>query len=127
VLEFGLARLPAAAAQPVEFYIGVIGAVARQQFDVLDRQEQLCFGSIMQFETVMRRAADLDGLQSDKASDAVLHVNHEIAGCEARDLRDEIIELAARFARPYQAIAEDVLFADDGEFVGLETALHADN
>src|SRR5437016_2329962 len=86
--KFLLCCLPAAAAQPVQFDIGVIGAVARQQFDVLDRQEQLCFGSIMQFETVMRRAADLDGLQSDKASDAVLHVNHEIAGCEARDLRD---------------------------------------
>ena len=60
VLELGLARLPAAAAQPVQFDIGVVGAVARQQFDVFDRQEQLCFGGIMQFETVMRRAADLD-------------------------------------------------------------------
>ena len=80
VLELGLARLPAAAAQPIQFDIGVVGAVARQQFDVLDRQEQLSFGGIMQFETVMRRAADLDGLQSDKATDAVLDVNHEIAG-----------------------------------------------
>ena len=30
ILELGLARLPAAAAQPVQFDIGVIGAVARQ-------------------------------------------------------------------------------------------------
>ena len=60
VLELCLARLPAAAAQPVQFDIGVVGAVARQQFDVLDRQEQFCFGGIMQFEAVMRRAADLD-------------------------------------------------------------------
>ena len=127
VLELCLARLPAAAAQPVQFDIGVVGAVARQQFDVFDRQEQFCFGGIMQFETVMRRAADLDRLQSDEASDAVLDMDHEIAGREARDLGDEVIELAARFARPHQAVAEDVLLADDGEFVGLETALHADN
>ena len=75
----------------------------------------------------MRRAADLDRLQPDKASDAVLDMHHEIAGRKARDLRDEIVELAARFARPHQAVAENVLLGDDGEFVGLETALHADD
>ena len=80
VLELGLARLPAAAAEPVQFDIGVVGAVARQQFDVLDRQEQLCFGGIMQFEAVMRRAGDLDRLQADEAADAVLDMHHEIAG-----------------------------------------------
>ncbi len=127
VLELGLARLPAAAAQPIQFDIGVVGAVARQQFDVFDRQEQLCFGGIMQFEAVMRRAADLDRLQADKAPDAVLDMDHEIAGRKARDLGDEVIELAACLARPHQAVAEDVLLADDGEFVGLETAFHADD
>ena len=80
VLEFGLARLPAAAAEPVELDIGVVGAVARQQFDVLDRQEQLCLGGIVQLEAVMRRAADLQRLQADEAADAVLDMDHEIAG-----------------------------------------------
>jgi hypothetical protein len=37
--------------------MGVIGAVTRQQFDILDRQEQFCFGGIMQLEAIMRRAA----------------------------------------------------------------------
>ena len=127
VLELCLARLPAAAAQPVEFDIGVIGAVTRQQFDVFDRQEQFCFGGIMQFKTVMRRAADLDGLQSDKAPDAVLDMDDEIASRQTRDLGDEVVELAARLARPHQAVAQNVLLGDDGEFVGFETALHADH
>ena len=80
VLELGLARLPAAAAEPVELDIGVVGAVARQQFDILDRQKQFCVGGVMQLETIMRRAADLERLQPDKAADAVLDMHHEIAG-----------------------------------------------
>ena len=96
VLQLGLARLPAAAAKPVEFDMGVVGAVARQQFDILDRQEQLGLGGVMQFETVMRRAGDVERLQADEAADAMLDMDHEIAGGEAGDLRDEIVELAAR-------------------------------
>ena len=80
VLQLGLARLPAAAAEPVQFDIGVVGAVARQQFDILDRQEQLGLGGIMQFEAVMRRAGDFERLQADEAADAVLDMDHEIAG-----------------------------------------------
>ena len=80
VLQLCLARLPAAAAEPIEFDIGVVGAVARQQFDVLDRQEQFCFGGVMQFEAVMRRAGDFQRLQADEAADAVLDMHHEIAG-----------------------------------------------
>jgi hypothetical protein len=127
VLELGLACLPAAAAQPVQLDIGVVGAIARKQFDVLDRQEQFCFGGVMQLKAIMRRATHFDGLQADEASDAVLDMHDEIAGGKARDLGDEVVELAARLARPHQAVAENVLFADDGEFVGLKAAFHADN
>ncbi len=95
VLEFGLAGLPAAAAEPVQFDMGVVGAIARQQFDILDRQKQFCFGGIVQFKTIMRRAGDLKRLQADEAADAMLDMNHEVAGGQTRDLGDEIIELAA--------------------------------
>ena len=127
VLEFRLARLPAAAAQPVQFDIGVIGAVARQQFDILDRQKQLCLGGVVQFEAVMRRAGDLQRLQADEAADAVLDVDHEIARGEAGDFGNEIIQLAGRFARPHQPVAQNVLLADDGDSVGLEAGFHADD
>ena len=80
VLELGLARLPAAAAQPVELDIGVIGAVARQQFDILDREKQFGVGGVMQFETIMRRARDFERLQADEAADAVLDMDHDVAG-----------------------------------------------
>ena len=127
VLQLGLARLPAAATQSVEFDIGVVGAVARQQLDVFHRQEQLGFGGVMQLEAVMRRAADLDGLQADKSPDTVLDMHHEVAGRQTCYLGDEVVELAGGFARPHQAVAQDVLLADDGDIVGLKTAFHADH
>src|SRR5580692_7549931 len=118
-LELGFARLPAAAAQSIQFDIGAVGAVARQQFDVLDRQKQFCFGGITQFEAVMRRAGDVERLQSDETPDAMLDMYDEIAGGKTRHLGDEVIELAAGLAWPHQSIAENVLFGDDGDLVGL--------
>jgi hypothetical protein len=41
-------------------------AVARQQLDVLDRQEQLAIAGIFDFEAVMRRAGRLDGRSPTK-------------------------------------------------------------
>ena len=64
VLHPRLARLPGAAAEPVELDAGAFGAVARQQLDVLDRQEQLVAGGVMNFEAVVRRAGGLDGAQA---------------------------------------------------------------
>jgi hypothetical protein len=59
ILQFCLARLPAAAAEPIELDIGVIGAVARQQFDIFHGQKQFGVGGVMQFQAVMRRAGYL--------------------------------------------------------------------
>ena len=81
----------------------------------------------MQFQTIMWRARHLQRLQADETADAVLDMDHEIAGRKAGDFRNEIVELAAGFARAHQTVAEDVLFADDGEFVGLEAGLHAEH
>src|SRR5262249_39962861 len=65
-----LARLPGGTAKPVELGAGLFGAVARQEFDILDRQEQLVAAGIMDFETIVRRAGGLDGAQAGKAADA---------------------------------------------------------
>src|SRR5260370_13826744 len=40
---------------------------------------------------------------------------------------DEIVERAVGLSRWPQPVAEDVLFADDGDMVGLETGFHADD
>ncbi len=127
ILQLRFARLPAAAAEPVQLDLGLVGAVARQQFDVLDRQEKLGLVGIMQLEAVMRRAADFQRLQADEAADAVVDMDDNVAGGEARDLGDEVVELAACLARPHQAVAKDVLLADDGDVVGLEAAFHAEH
>ncbi len=39
VLELGLACLPATAAETIELNTGLVGPVARQQFDVFDRKK----------------------------------------------------------------------------------------
>ena len=59
-LHARLARLPAAAAEPVEIDGVFLAAVARQEFDVLDRQEQLVAAGIVQFEAIVRRARGFD-------------------------------------------------------------------
>ena len=80
----------AGAAEPVELDAGLLRAVARQQLDVLDRQEQLVAAGIMDFQAIVRRAGGLDGAQADEAADAVIDMDDEIAGGEARHLGDEI-------------------------------------
>src|SRR5260370_32058006 len=57
----------------------------------------------------------------------MLAMNYESATGKARDLGDKIVELAARLARPHQAVAEDILFADDGDVIGFKTGLHAEH
>ena len=67
----------------------------------------------------MRRADGFDRAQPDETADAVIAVHDDVAGRQRRDLRYEISR--APLARPsHQAVAEDVLFRDDHEAVGLE-------
>src|SRR5260370_12956205 len=74
----------------------------------------------------MGGAVSSQGLKAEKTTDAVRDMNAETAGSQARDLRDEIVELAARLARPHQPVAENILLADDGDSVGLEAGFHAE-
>src|SRR5260370_38451746 len=57
----------------------------------------------------------------------MLDMNYEIATGKARDLGDKIVELAARLARPHQAVAEDVLLADDGDVIGFKPGFHPEH
>ena len=82
---------------------------------------------VVDFQAIVRRAGGLDRLQADEAADAVIDVDDEIAGREARHLGDEILRAARGAARPHQAVAENVLLADDGGVFGLEAALDAEH
>ena len=127
VLHPRLARLPSRAAEAVEFDLEVFRAVARQQVDILDRQIQLGLAGIMQFETVMRRPGCLDRLQPDEPADTVIDVNDKITSRQARRLGDEILRALRDTARPHKAVAEDVLFANDGNAVGFEAGFEAEH
>ena len=123
LLEPGLARLPGAAAEPIELHARLLGAVARQKLDILHRQEQPVAAVIGEEQAIVRGVLHLDGLQALEAADTVIHMHHEIAGRERGELGEEIARppLAARAAD--EPVAEDVLLGDDGEIGGLEAGL----
>ena len=125
LLEPRLAGLPAGAAEPVELDVGVLRTVARQQLDVLHRQEQLGALGVVDFQAIVRRAGRLDVLQAGKAADAVIDVHHKVAGREAGRLGDEILRALGGAARPHQTITQDVLLADDRGVGRLETGFQA--
>ena len=122
-----LARLPGAAAEPVEIDRGVLRAVARQQLDVLHRQEQLVVAGVVDFQAVVRGAGGLDGLEADESADAMIDMDDEVAGGQARHLGDEVLCPFRGLARPHQAVAENVLLADHGEVLGLEALLEPEH
>ncbi len=126
-LHARFARLPVAAAQPVEFDTQLLRAVARQQVDVFHRQEQLGVLGVMDFETVVRRAGGLDRLQTGETPDAVIDMHDQIAGREACHFGDEIVRAPHRAARTHQPVAENILLADDSGVFGLEAALDAEH
>ena len=125
LLHARLARLPGAAAEPVELDLGLLRPVAGQELDVLHRQEEAVAAGIMEFEAVMRRARRLDGLQALEAADAVIDMHHEIARRERRDLGQEILRPLGLALLAHQPVAEDVLLADDREIAGLEAGFQS--
>ena len=97
LLHARLALLPACPAQAIELRRAFVGAVARQEFDILDGQEQLA-AVILDLEAVMRRAERIDRVQAHIAADAMLDMRDEIARREARGFAQEILR-AFRFRR----------------------------
>ena len=118
LLDPRLARLPGDAAEPVELRPGLLGAVARQHLDILDRHEQAVVAGIEHLQAIVRRAGDTDRLQRLVAADAVLGMDDEVARREARRLGDEIVEVAAPARRARQPVAEDVLLAEQHQRLG---------
>jgi len=113
VLHARFARLPSAAAKTVEIDLRLLRAISREELDVLYGQEQLVTARIMKLQTIMRRPGSFGGAQLDKPAYAMIDVHDEIAGGEARRLGDEILRPARASARAYQAVAQDILLADD--------------
>ena len=81
-LHAGFALLPAGAAKPVKLGRAFIGAIARQKFDILHRQEQLA-AVILQRQAIMRGTRNIERLEPQITADAVFDMGDEIAGREA--------------------------------------------
>ncbi len=105
LLDPRLARLPRQSAQPVERHLGVLGAVARQHLDVLDRHEQLVVAGIKDAQAIMRRARHFERDKSVVAADAMLGMNDEVARRERGDFGDELVVIGAPPRRPGQPVA----------------------
>src|SRR5690606_13283987 len=105
LLEFRLARLPGAAAEPVEHGFGSFGAIARQEFDVLDRQIESALAGIVDLEAVVRRSGGLDRLQADEAANAMIGMDDNVAGRKRRRFGDEVGSPLALLRPAHEAIA----------------------
>ncbi len=125
LLQPRLAGLPACRAEPVE--LAGLRAVAGEQFEVFDRQEQPVAAGVVNLQAIVRRARRLDGLQADEAADAVVDVDDEIAGGQRRGFRQHVLRTPLALDLPHKPVAENVLFADDGEVGGLEAVLQRDD
>src|SRR5271166_6319564 len=71
----------------------------------------------------MRRAGDSDRLQRLVAADAVIGMDDEIALRQVVYLCDELVEVAPASWDSCQAVAEDVLLAEQHELPGREALL----
>ena len=127
LLDARLALLPRDTAQPIQRRRAVLRAVARKHVDVLDGHEEPIVVVIEQLEAVMRRAAGLDGHQALEAPDAVIDMHDQIAFIERRRLGDEILGAHAALGGADEALAQDVLLADQCEILGLEAALQPEH
>ncbi|SPU61862.1 Uncharacterised protein [Brucella melitensis] len=121
-LEFCLARLPCATAQLVENRIGPFRAIARQKLDILNRQKQAVIARIMDFKAVMRGACRSNRLEADKAPNAVIDMDDDIASRQRGDFRDEILIALAAPGAADEPVAQNILLRHDHQIARIEAA-----
>ena len=63
----------------------------------------------------------------DKAADAVIDVDHEVAGRQRGDFGEEIGARFSAAAAAREAVAQNILLADDRGIAGDETRLQPDH
>ena len=126
-LEPRLAPLPAFAAEPVERRAFLGRAVAREDVDVLDRDEQLVAPGVLEPHAIVLALPDGDRLEPQILADAVVEMDHEIAAVERRKLGEEGVRILPPLAPPDEAIAQQVLFGDQLELVVGEAGVERQN
>ena len=75
-LGLGLARLPACPPEAVQLTFRLFRAIAADQVDILNRQEDHVAASIFELEAIVRRACKFQRLQADIAPDSMINVHN---------------------------------------------------
>ena len=125
LLQPRLARLPARATQLVEF--AGLRAVARQELEILHRQEQPVAARIVDLEAVVRRARGFDRLQADETADAVIDMDDEVASGERARFGQHILRAAPALRLANKTVAENVLLAENSEVRRFEPLFERDD
>ena len=76
-------------------------------------------------QAVVRRGADGERLEAGIAADAIILVDDEVAVGDFGGFGDELVGAPAAARRAGDALAEQVLLADQGEILGDDAALDA--
>ena len=71
----------------------------------------------------MGRADHVQGFQALVAADAMVHVHHQIAVAQGADLGEIIRRPATSGGGPGQALAQNVLLAEQGQVADAEALL----
>ena len=91
-------------------------AVAGQELDVFDGQEQPVVAVIEDAQAIVRRVIDFQGDKAVVAADAVVDVHNQVAIRQRRRVDQKFLgRLPPAALRPARARAEDILFGDHGE------------
>ncbi len=105
-----LAPLPCFATEAVERYAVCLRPIAREDVEIFDGHIQLVAARIAQGHAIVRGIADWDRRQAVIAPNAVIGMNHQIAGCQRCQFGEEGVGALLALGPPYETVAEHVLF-----------------
>ncbi len=88
LLDARLGLLPRRAAEAIERRARGAG-VLLHEIEPLDRDEQLVFAGVAELHELLRLEADVDALEADEETDAVIDVDDEVAGFQIAEVREE--------------------------------------
>jgi len=115
--QLGTAALPCLTAQPIERNRLFGRAIARENIDIFDRDEQLVPARIFQRDAIMLAFADRDRVKPEIAPDPVFDMHHQIAARQGLKLGKEGIGIAALFLAAHQPVAQHIGFCEEIERV----------
>src|SRR4029077_6941636 len=84
LLDARLARLPGNPPEAIELDSRILGAEARQDLDILDRDKELVVPGVEQAHAVMRGTGDINRLQRLVAAAAAIRMHDALAPRQVR-------------------------------------------